>query len=90
MTSLIVGSNSASTRMGDRAAAVYDLVNSGVEQRYALVNTAASAVYDLVNSGVEQPNRLIMILPVLAVYDLVNSGVEQHPDRAGQFYLRCV
>ena len=54
MTSLIVGSNSQHLSELIRYLAVYDLVNSGVEQPDTLVLDILPAVYDLVNSGVEQ------------------------------------
>ena len=54
MTSLIVGSNSNPAWGPASLTAVYDLVNSGVEQPVFGLPACVSAVYDLVNSGVEQ------------------------------------
>ena len=55
MTSLIVGANSGSESLFEEFQAVYDLVNSGVEQRRRMHVRCLEAVYDLVNSGGEQP-----------------------------------
>ena len=77
MTSLIVGSNSGMHSIKSAVEAVYDLVNSGVEQQICARPPGATPL--CMTSLIVGSNSWIAVWieQDKAVYDLVNSGVEQ-------------